>query len=38
MIHGRKPVPADQGIRRPWRGLALALLVAVLGFWWLQWR
>ena len=37
MIHGRKPVPPDEGIRRPWRSVAAVLLAAVLGFWWLQW-
>ena len=36
MFTGRKPVPADQGIRRAWAPLAAALLAAVLGFWWLQ--
>ena len=38
MIHGRKPVPPQEGIRRAWRGLAAVMLVAVLGFWWLQWQ
>ena len=38
MIHGRKPVPADEGIRGPWRSVAAVLLAAVLGFWWLQWQ
>lgn len=38
MVHGRKPVPASEGIRAPWRGVAVVLLAAVLGFWWLQWQ
>ena len=38
MIHGRKPVPPQEGIRRPWRSVAALVLAAVLGFWWLQWR
>lgn len=36
MVTGRKPVPAAEGIRRGWAPLAVALLAAVLGFWWLQ--
>jgi cytochrome b len=38
MIHGRKPVPAAEGIRSAWRSVAVLMLVAVLGFWWLQWQ
>ena len=38
MFTGRKPVPADEGIRRAWAPLAVALLAAVLGFWWLQYE
>lgn len=38
MVHGRKPVPPQEGIRRAWRGLAAIMLVAVLGFWWTQWQ
>ena len=38
MIHGRKPVPPADGIRRPWRIVAVVLLAGVLGFWWLQWQ
>lgn len=38
MLTGRKPgTPAD-AIRRSWRIVAAGLLVAVLGFWWLQWH
>jgi cytochrome b len=38
MVHGRKPVPASEGIRASWRSVAALLLVAVLGFGWLQWQ
>jgi cytochrome b len=38
MVTGKKEGTPDEGIRRPWRPLALILLVAVLGFWWLQWQ
>lgn len=38
MIHGKKPVPPAEGIRRPWRSVAAVLLAGVLGFWWLQWH
>ncbi len=38
MFTGRKPVPAAEGIRRGWAPLAVALLAAVLGFWWLQYE
>lgn len=38
MVTGKKEGAPDEGIRRPWRPLALVLLVAVLGFWWLQWQ
>lgn len=38
MVSGRKPVPPEEGIRRAWRGLAAAMLVAVLSFWALQWQ
>lgn len=38
MVHGRKPVPATEGIRAPWRSVAALLLVAALGFWGLQWQ
>ncbi len=37
MIHGRKPVPPREGIRSAWRSVAALMLVAVLGFWWVQW-
>jgi cytochrome b len=38
MIHGRKPAPPREGIRSAWRSVAALMLVAVLGFWWLQWQ
>jgi cytochrome b len=38
MIHGRKPVPSREGIRRAWGAVAIVLLVAVLGFWVAQWQ
>jgi cytochrome b len=38
MIHGRKPVPPKEGIRSAWRSVGALMLVAVLGFWWLQWQ
>lgn len=28
----------EQGINKTWRVLALVMGLAVLGFWWLQWR
>lgn len=38
MLNGRKPGPAEQGIRSAWRSVGALMLVAVLGFWWLQWQ
>jgi cytochrome b len=38
MIDGRKAVSPQQGIRKAWRWLATLMLLAVLGFWWLQWQ
>jgi len=37
MLTGRKSGPPDQAIRSAWRSVAALMLVAVLGFWWLQW-
>jgi hypothetical protein len=37
-MHGRKPAPPQEGIRSAWRSVAALMLVAVLGFWWLQWQ
>ncbi len=38
MITGRKPGRLEDGVRSAWRSVALVMLVAVLGFWWLQWQ
>ncbi|HJU71276.1 MAG TPA: cytochrome b/b6 domain-containing protein [Paucimonas sp.] len=38
MISGRKPGSPEEGIRYAWRSVAVLMLVAVLGFWWLQWQ
>ena len=38
MLSGRKPGRPEEGIARAWRSVAALMLVAVLGFWWLQWR
>jgi len=38
MVTGYKAGAADQGIRRTWAAVAVALVIAVLGFWWLQWQ
>lgn len=38
MISGRKPGSPEEGIRSAWRSVAAVMLVAVLGFWWLQWQ
>lgn len=38
MINGKKEGTPHQGIRWAWRPLALLIVAAVLGFWWLQWQ
>jgi len=38
MLTGFKLGRPEQGIGRSWTLLGLLLLLAVLGFWWLQWR
>lgn len=38
MVTGRKAGPPSEGIRSAWRSLGALMLVAVLGFWWLQWQ
>jgi len=38
MVTGRKLGTPAEGVRRSWWPLALALVVAVLVFWWLQWQ
>ena len=38
MLTGYKNGAADQGIRRSWTLVAVLMVLAVLLFWWLQWR
>lgn len=38
MLTGRRRVSPQEGIRSAWRAVAGLLLVAVLGFWWMQWQ
>ena len=38
MVTGRKAAPPESGIRSAWRSVAVLMLAAVLGFWWLQWQ
>ena len=38
MITGRKPGRPEEGVRSAWRTVAVLMLVAMLGFWWLQWQ
>ncbi|MES2192530.1 MAG: cytochrome b/b6 domain-containing protein [Pseudomonadota bacterium] len=38
MLDGKKEGAGHQGIARSWSVLAVILLMAVMGFWWLQWR
>nr|WP_316640070.1 cytochrome b/b6 domain-containing protein [uncultured Roseateles sp.] len=38
MVSGRKPGRPQDAIRSAWRSVAALMLVAVLGFWWLQWQ
>jgi cytochrome b len=38
MVTGRKQAHPDEGIRSAWRSVGLLMLVAVLAFWWQQWR
>ncbi len=38
MVSGRKQGSLDEAIRWSWWPLALLIVVAVLGFWWLQWQ
>ena len=38
MVTGFKTGAAGQGIRRTWTVVAVAIVIAVLGFWWLQWQ
>jgi cytochrome b len=38
MIDGRKAARPEDGVRSAWRSVAVLMLIAVLGFWWLQWQ
>ena len=38
MVTGHKLGTPEEGIRSAWRVLAVLMLAAVLGFWWLQWQ
>ncbi len=38
MVTGNKLGRAEDAIRRRWRPLAVVILAAALGFWWLQWQ
>lgn len=38
MITGRKSGRPEDGVRSAWRTMAVLMLIAVLGFWWLQWQ
>jgi len=38
MVTGRKTARPEEGLRSAWRSVAAMMLVAVLGFWWMQWQ
>ena len=38
MFTGRKAGLPDDGVRSAWRSVAMLMLAAVIGFWWLQWQ
>ena len=38
MVSGRKPGRLQDGVGRAWRSVAALMVVAALGFWWLQWQ
>ena len=38
MFSGRKLGPPEDGIRSAWKSVAILMMLAVLGYWWLQWR
>jgi hypothetical protein len=38
MVTGRKTARPEEGLRSAWRSVAALMLVAVLGFWWMQWQ
>ena len=38
MLTGRRLGSPQDGVRSAWRSVALLMLVAVMGFWWMQWH
>jgi cytochrome b len=38
MVDGRKAGTPKDAVRSAWRSVGVLMLVAVLGFWWLQWQ
>ena len=38
MLTGRKIGRPEDSVRSAWRSVAMLMLVAVFGFWWLQWQ
>lgn len=38
MVSGRKRARPEDAIHSAWRSVAVLMLVAVLGFWWMQWN
>lgn len=38
MVTGNKVARPEDGVRSAWRSVAALMLVAVAGFWWLQWQ
>jgi cytochrome b len=38
MVTGRKRARPEDAVRSAWRSVAVLMLAAVLGFWWMQWN
>jgi cytochrome b len=38
MVTGRRLGRPEEGLRSAWRSVASLMLVAVIGFWWMQWQ
>ena len=38
MVTGRRLGSPEDSVRSAWRSVALLMLVAVMGFWWMQWH
>lgn len=38
MVTGRRPGSPEDGVRSAWRSVAVLMLLAVGGFWWMQWH